>query len=355
MPILDEVLTAEGSPNIALVKYWGKRDDKLILPCNSSVSLTLSSDVIRTTTSVMFSKKLKEDTLYIDGIKQDLKNTEINERLWILEHMRNKAKTDAHALIVSKNDFPAASGLASSASGIATLAYVMNEALGLKLNPKELSIIARQGSGSSCRSIFGGMVVWKKGEREDGKDSYAEQVFNKNYWPEVLDSVLIVSQVKKKFSSRAGMKHTVDTNPLYKVRPEVAERRVIEVIEAYRRRDFNALAEHVMADSNEFHALALSTRPSLRYLNPVSYKIMDAIEELNYKKGENIAAYTFDAGPNAHIITLDENQEEVLNTVKPLINSKEIMEVRTSGVGEGPRMIDNKSLIDTKKLGPMKV
>jgi diphosphomevalonate decarboxylase len=348
MVLFDNVVTAMGSPNIAFVKYWGKRDEKLILPYNSNISMTLSQDVLHTTTSLLFSKKLAGDTLVIDGEKQNLENKDVKERLWILNKLREMAHTDAKVMIVSKNDFPAASGLASSASGIATLVYAANEALELKLPPRELSIIARQGSGSACRSIFGGMVIWHKGNTPDGTDSYAEQVFDERYWPGIVDIIAITSQKRKKTSSRAGMRQTVETNPLYGSRPKAAERRVQEVIDSYHNRDFNRLAEHIMADSNEMHALMISTRPSIRYLNGVSFEIMDMIEGLNAKSGSNIAAYTFDAGPNAHIITLKDHEKDVLSALEPLISRNEVLEVRSAAAGGGPRILKDVSLIDEK-------
>lgn len=352
MVVLDKVFTAQGSPNIAFIKYWGKKDEKLILPCNSSLSMTLSADAVNTTTSVLFSQRLKEDKLYIDGEKQDVNEKEIRERLWILDKLRKDAGSDAKFLVVSQNNFPAASGLASSASGIATLVYVLNLALELNLSPKELSIIARQGSGSACRSIFGGIVVWHKGSRKDGKDSYAEQLFDARYWPEVIDMIAIVSESRKKVSSRAGMRQTVETNPLFASRYESAENRMKRTINAFKERDFNTLAECIMADSNEFHALALSTRPPIRYLDATSYEIMDAVEELNRKEGKNIAGYTFDAGPNAHIITLKEHQNKVLSILKPLQENKKIIGMRISAAGSGPMILDKESLIDIKKMGP---
>lgn len=352
MAILDRVLTAQGSPNIAFIKYWGKRDEKLILPCNSSLSITLSRETFHTTTSIMLSDKFKEDKLYIDGKEQDLEREK--ERLWILDEMREKAGTRARALIVSENNFPMASGIASSASGIATLVYAANGTLELHMNPKEMSIMARMGSGSACRSIFGGLVEWHKGSNTDGSDSFAEQIFDENYWPEMVDSLAIVSQERKKTSSRAGMRQTVETNPLFKSRMKSAEDRLKKSINAYKKKDFGQLAEYIMADSNELHALALSTVPSIRYLNSASLKIIEVIEILNENNGKKIAAYTFDAGPNAHIITLKKHLDEVASALEPL-QGKEIIETRTSEVGGGPVMLDDISLIDKKKLVPVRM
>ncbi len=350
----ETVITACGTPNIAFIKYWGKRDEKLILPHNSSFSMTMSPDALKTTTSVLFSNKLKEDQFYIDGVKQDLSDKDIRERFGIINQLRALAKVKTLVLVVSKNDFPTASGLASSASGIATLVYTVNHALGLGLSPRELSIIARQGSGSACRSIFGGMVVWRRGIRADGKDSYAEQLFDEKYWPGIVDNIVVVSQEKKKVSSRAGMKQTVETNPLYKMRQESAENRLKAMIDAYKNKDFHSFAEHIMADSNEMHALMLSTRPSIRYLNSVSYEIMDAIEALNAAQGKNVAAYTFDAGPNAQIITLKENQKLVDEALRPTKDSGRIAYIKLSKEGPGPTLLEGEenSLIDEKKLAP---
>ena len=341
------MITAQGAPNIALIKYWGKRDEKLVLPFNSSLSLTISGDVMHTTTSVMLSDRLAEDVFYLDGKLQDLScDSELKERFLIVDEMRKMAKTgDSRIMVVSKNDFPTAGGLASSASGIATLVFALNKALGLDLSPKELSLIARKGSGSACRSIFGGMVQWRKGKEADGSDSFSEKIFDANHWPDIIDMILVVSQSEKQVSSRSGMQQTVETNPLFASRPDSAELRVAKAIEAYRDRDFDSLAGLIMADSNEMHALMLSTIPPLRYLTKTSFEIMDRIEQLNSEQGKRIAAYSFDAGPNAHIITLKQEQEKVALALQPLLTSGEIQYMKVSPVGGGPKILDGVSLI----------
>lgn len=350
MVALGKVFTAEGSPNIAFIKYWGKRDEKLVLPYNSSISMTFDHAVLKTTTSVMFSKKLKADVFYLDGKLQDLRDKELKERMNVLDLLRKSAGTDVHALIVSKNDFPTASGMASSASGIATLVYTANKALEASLAPKELSTIARQGSGSACRSMFGGIVLWRKGQKADGSDSYAEQAFDENYWPELVDNIVVVSQSKKKVSSRAGMRQTIETNPLFKSRPEAAEKRLREFIDAYRNRNLDSISRIMIADNNEMHALMLSTVPSIRYLNPASYAIMDAIDELNASSSEAVAGYTFDAGPNANIITTDKNQQKVMSAIKQLIEDGTIQYIKTSKAGKGPSMLNDKDSLITDRM-----
>ena len=352
MVTLDKTFTAEGSPNIALIKYWGKRNERLILPHNSSLSITFDHKALRTVTSVMFSKRLKKDIFYLDGKKQDLDDKDIKERFSIVEKMRRMAKTDARVIVVSQNYFPTARGLASSASGIATLVYVINKALGLGLDAKEMSVIARQGSGSASRSMFGGVVVWNKGKRGDGRDSFAEQIFKEDYWPQLIDNIVVVSTSKKKVPSRAGMRTTANTNPLFKQRSGSAESRLAEIKRAFKAKDISKVAECTIADSNEMHALMLSTVPSIRYLNAASYAIMDAIEGLNAMEGKTIAGYTFDAGPNANIITINKYQGKVTKVLSQLKKRGMISYVKTSRLGEGPRMLpESKSLIKKSMLG----
>jgi diphosphomevalonate decarboxylase len=141
------------------------------------------------------------------------------------------------------------------------------------------------------------------------------------------------------------MQQTVETNPLFASRPDSAELRVAKAIEAYRDRDFDSLAGLIMADSNEMHALMLSTIPPLRYLTKTSFEIMDRIEQLNSEQGKRIAAYSFDAGPNAHIITLKQEQEKVALALQPLLTSGEIQYMKVSPVGGGPKILDGVSLI----------
>ena len=148
-----------------------------------------------------------------------------------------------------------------------------------------------------------------------------------------------VAQERKKVSSRAGMKHTVETSALFKARPDSAEGRIGQMTEAYRARDMDAVAEIMMADSNDMHALMLSTRPSIRYLSCTSYRVMDAIEGLNESEGQTVAGYTFDAGPNANVITTEGSQAAVMDALKPLQDDHSIQYIKTSKAGAGPAMV----------------
>ncbi|MDE1823111.1 MAG: diphosphomevalonate decarboxylase [Candidatus Micrarchaeota archaeon] len=341
--------TATASPNIAFVKYWGKRDEELILPYNSSVSMTLD-DSLNTVTSVLFSKELNADRFFINGEEQDLSDNDIAERFKVVGIMRRKAGSADHVLVVSRNSFPTASGLASSASGTAALVYACSRALGLKLSAKELSIIARQGSGSSCRSILGGIVVWKKGRNADGSDSYAKRIAKKEQWPDLIDIIAIVSTERKRVLSRSGMKQTVESSSLFKARAKFAERNSRDFAKAVKSKDFDSMASIIMKESNDMHAVMLDTYPPIIYLNDVSKEIIAAIHGLNESSGKALAAYTFDAGPNAHIITLKGNEEAVRNALSRVDGIRETI---TAGIGSGPRALSEKdSLIDMERLMP---
>ncbi len=346
---MENIVTAIGTSNIALTKYWGKRDEKLILPTHSSISITLDEN-LRAKTSLVFSKKIKTDTFYLNGKLQDLNEKEIGEKFQIIDSIRRRAGVKEHVLVVSENNFPTATGLASSAAGMTALVYTAAKALDINLSTKELSMIVRRGSGSACRSVTGGFVRWNVGNRTDGEDSYAEQIADEKYWPEINDLIAIVSEAKKEVSSRSGMRQTVKTSKLYSMRPQLAEQLTKELEEVIRSRDFERLAEITMKDSNNLHAIMLDTYPPIIYLNEGSKEIISAIHELNDSEGKPIAAYTFDAGPNAHIITLDKYKSTVR---KRLEEMKSIIRVIESKAGPGPRLLrKDESLIDEDTLSP---
>ena len=355
----DVVYTARGTPNIALIKYWGKRDEDLILPKNSSISLTLDGNAeaivgkafkLYTTTSVVFSHKINADFIYIDGELQDLGNKAVRDRFAIMDILRGIAKTNAHVMVVSKNSFPTASGLASSASGIATLAYIASNALDLKLSEKELSILARRGSGSACRSIMGGIVKWEKGETKDGSDSFARQLYRHDYWPELLDLIAIVSEDKKKVASRAGMAQTVATSDLYKKRLEIVDGYAVQLEKAIEKKDMDAMAEIIMKESNNMHAVMLDTSPPIMYLNDLSREIINAVHEINTASGKRICAYTFDAGPSPHIITTEHEKEKIVDR---LLKVEGLQSLLSTKMGKGPEMLQESEALIDKSFAPM--
>jgi len=225
-----------------------------------------------------------------------------------------------HVHIASKNNFPTAAGLASSASGFAALVKSLAALYQLPSTPSELSLIARQGSGSACRSLFGGFVAWERGSSPDGSDSLAVEVAPREHWPEMHALICVVSDDKKGTSSTSGMQRTVETSSLLQHRiKHVVPERMKAISDAINKRDFATFAKITMQDSNQFHAVALDTDPPIFYMNDVSRAIISLIVEYNRVSveagGSLKAAYTYDAGPNAVIYTLKENVKEIVELI----------------------------------------
>jgi diphosphomevalonate decarboxylase len=341
---MEGVFTAVASPNIAFIKYWGKRGNLAKTPMNDSISMTLDSDILRTETTLMLSEKLPRDVFVLNGKQRE--DEELNEALGLWrKRLAGKGFSEkTHALVVSSNNFPTASGIASSASGFAALAEALAAAFQIT-NPKEKSILARLGSGSACRSVLGGFVKWQKGERDDGEDSYSLQIAPREHWSELVDVLAIVSKKEKKVGSRAGMKQTVATSELYSRRIEALEKRIPEMEAAIKNKDFEKLALGIMRDSNSMHSVMLDTEPPILYLNDVSREIIYAIGE--YNEGGVKAAYTFDAGPNSHMITTKERAKEIKSILKEIDG---VMDVLVVPVGDAPKLLKPNTALAEKTL-----
>lgn len=215
--------------------------------------------------------------------------------------------------LVSENNFPTAAGLASSAAGFAALVQAIANLYELPDSPSELSLIARQGSGSACRSLFGGYVAWRMGEKDDGSDSMADLVAPASHWPNMRALILVASAAKKGVSSTSGMQQTVATSGLFQQRiSQIVPANMKLMEEAVMSRDFAKFAEVTMRESNSFHACCADTYPPIFYMNDVSRAAIRAVEAINAKAGKSIAAYTFDAGPNCVVYYLEEETSTVL-------------------------------------------
>ena len=320
--------TARANSNIALIKYWGKKDHKLFIPMNSNISFTLEG--VYTTTTVEFSESYKEDSVTINGseIEGEKKEKVVNH----LNLIRRLAGKDMKAKIVSENNFPTAAGLASSASGFAALTIAATTALGLYLDQKQLSIISRQGSGSSSRSIAGGFVEWKTGNTSE--ESYAEQIAPKDHW-DIRDVIAIVAHDEKKVSSRVGMAETVKTCPLYKARLEAIKEYFPKMKDAILAKDFKILGELTEHDALSMHACMITTRPMILYWTPETIRVIKTIVGWREKGIE--AYFTMDAGPNVHVITLPEYADEV---EKRLRETEGVEKVYHCRVGDGAKTLE---------------
>ncbi|KAG7384514.1 hypothetical protein PHYPSEUDO_002502 [Phytophthora pseudosyringae] len=336
-----KVATCAAPTNIAVVKYWGKDDVALNTPMNSSVSVTLHQDQLRTRTSVAGGSALQRTRLWLNDQEQP-----INKRVAVvLREMRQLAsrvhgeshthETTQHLHIVSANSFPTAAGLASSAAGYACLVAALAEFYGISRSdeefPGQLSAIARQGSGSACRSLDGGFVAWQKGARPDGQDSIAVQVADEQHWPGLCAVVCVVNDAQKDTSSTTGMQTTKATSPLltYRAKRLVPER-MKTMEKAILARDFEAFGALTMQDSNQFHATCLDTTPPIFYLNDVSRQIIGLVHRYNEQAGRVQAAYTFDAGPNAVLFVEEQHVQEVVSLVHHCFPTASEMTMKSS-------------------------
>lgn len=310
------MVTAQTPTNIAVIKYWGKRDETLILPINDSISVTLDPAHLCTTTTVAVSPAFARDRMWLNGKEIALAGgryqnclREIRARACDVEDKEKGFKISKkdweklHLHIASYNNFPTAAGLASSAAGFACLVFALGKLMNVKEDNSHLSAIARQGSGSACRSLFGGFVKWVMGKDENGSDSRAVQLVDEKHWDELVIIIAVVSSRQKETSSTSGMLDTVKTSPLIQHRAkEVVPKRVLQMEEAIKNRDFPTFAQVTCADSNQFHAVCLDTSPPIFYMNDTSHRIISCVEKWNHSEGTPQVAYTFDAGPNAVMI-----------------------------------------------------
>lgn len=287
---------------------------KLNTPMNSSASITLDQSDLHTITTVAASTSFTSDRLWLNGVEVEINGraqTCLREVRRIAQDrvlgdrvvVRKEDWPQYKVHISSINTFPTGAGLASSAAGLACFVKCLAELYCIKEEyPGHITAIARQGSGSASRSLFGGFVRWQKGERADGTDSIAVQIADENYWPEMSAVIMVVSDKEKDTSSTSGMETSRLTSPLLQYRASTVVQPRLEAIEAaYLRKDFETFGKITMQDSNQFHATCLDTYPPIFYMNEVSRIIIRLCHIINAFYGHVKAAYTFDAGPNAVI------------------------------------------------------
>ncbi|NLW53219.1 MAG: diphosphomevalonate decarboxylase [Tissierellia bacterium] len=300
--------------NIALIKYWGKKDEKLFLPFNSSLSLTLDAFYTITDVKVIDGKS---DVFYLDGKIQDEEETSKISKF--IDRFRKLSNKDFCVRIDSKNHFPTAAGLASSASGFAALAGALNEIYETRLDKKHLSIMARKGSGSATRSLFGGFVEWKKGH--DDLSSFAEKFDDANW--DIGMIIVILNDKKKKVLSRAGMKQTVETCPFYPAWVEDAKKDLEDIKVAIKEQDLDKVGEIAEYSAMKMHATMMATRPSIIYMQPKSLEVINMVKELRH---QGLSCYvTMDAGPNVKIITSSRFKDEIIDKLKNIIDKDKII------------------------------
>ncbi|MFT4232774.1 MAG: diphosphomevalonate decarboxylase [Leucobacter sp.] len=325
--------TARAFPNIALVKYWGKRDERLMLPAAGSLSLTL--DAYATTTTVTLDPEADEDRFELNGEPQG--GDRLGRVTRFLDLVRERAGSTARAAVRSHNEAPTGAGLASSASGFAALATAASAAYGLPGDRASLSRLARRGSGSAARSIVPGVAVWHAGDGDE--TSFAEPVDA----PGIRMIIVTVDGREKAISSREAMRLTALTSPFYAGWVSSTEQSLEAMLEACRDGDFTRIGRITESHALRMHAVIQSCDPPVRYLSPTSIAVFDAVSAL---RDRGVEAYaTADAGPNVCVIARPEQADGVAATLA------EFGGVRVVGPGPGAELVHDGGSVSPHPTG----
>ncbi len=327
------VWTAIAGTNIALVKYWGKRDAALNLPANGSLSLTLAE--LGTRTSVHFVDGADADRVTLGGAPADAR---FRARVvTFLDRVRARAGISAHAEVATENSVPTASGLASSASGFAALALAASRAAGLDLSASELSELARLGSGSAARSIFGGFVEMARGERTDGRDAVASPLGLRDDGPpwDLRLVVAITAAGEKAEGSTSAMDRTASTSPFFPAWVASVPADLAEARAAIAARDLPRLGVVAERSALRMHATAMAADPAIIYWNGATVAAIHATRGL---RARGVRAYfTIDAGPHVKVLCAAADADEVASALGSVPG---VLRTITAAPGPGVRLAD---------------
>lgn len=313
--------TAMACPNIAFIKYWGNRDDLLRIPANGSISMNLGG--LFTRTLVRFDAGLETDALFLAG--KSVKGAPLLRVSAFLERVRQLSGLELFAHVESSNNFPTGAGIASSASAFAALSLAASTAAGLNLSEKQLSRLARTGSGSACRSIPSGFVEWLPGEDDDS--SFAISLAGPDHWA-LVDTIAVVSTRHKRTGSSEGH-GLAHTSPLQSSRLADAPRRLDLCRSAVCQRDFTTLTQIIEQDSHWMHAVMMTSQPALMYWEPATLRVMQAVA--HWRAKGLAACTTIDAGPNIHVISTPEAAAEVAWRLKKIPGVQQLLTASVGG------------------------
>lgn len=313
--------TALAPANIAFIKYWGKKDQKLNIPANDSISMNLSN--LFTITTVEFNEVFTKDEVIINNQV----DTEKKERvIKFINLIRDKFQISKKVKIVSKNNFPLSVGLSSSASAFAALTVAAVKAAGFNLNKKELTCLARQGSGSACRSIPDGFVEWQ-GET-------AKSLYPPEYWS-IVDIVVLVDETEKEISSTQGQR-LANSSPFFKERQKRIKEKIKRFKKALKEKDFTLFGNIIEGEALELHAIMLTSTPSLIYWQPATVKLMKLVKQW---RNQGLEVYfTFNTGQNIHLIVEEKNKNKLIKNLNQIKEAKNII-VNYPSIGA--RLINN--------------
>ena len=312
---------ARAQPNIALIKYWGKRDVARNLPAVGSLSVTL--DALWTEMTVEFSASAREDSLVINGR---------STADWLprvtacLDDVAGPSRMRAH--VVSECNFPMAAGLASSASAFAALVAAASAAAGAQADRLSLARSAGRASGSAARSLYGGFVELSLAD----DDIELSQVAPADDWPLTV-VVAVTSDRQKRVSSTEAMRRSAETSPFYArwVADQPAD--LSAARDAIATKDFDRLAELSEHNCLKMHSVIWTSRPAVTYWNPATLACLESVREL--RAAGVPVFFTMDAGPQVKAVCLPESIETVQTRLREVPGVERIM---TSGLGDGARV-----------------
>ena len=329
---------ATAPSNIAFVKYWGKKDEALQWPANSSLSMSL--DNLHTKTAVMINETKDHAVLLNEKpVSRDMpEGKKIYAQLDYLSKAFNFTKKLS---ITTQNSFPTGCGIASSASGIAALtlsclaawmdAETMEDLSAKGFSREKLADLSRMGSGSAGRSLWGGYVTWDHGKASPDEQSI-RQTFTTEHW-QLCDSVVIFSAASKAVSSTKGHR-LAWTSPLFEPRLALIQERIKAVTQAVERKDLDQLGPLLEAEALDMHAVMMSANEPVFYFDKQVGSFLAWLRHLRIESG--IPAYfTMDAGPNVHIIHKPEHKEQLLHHIQ---TSFPDLRVLSDTVGKGPTL-----------------
>ncbi len=319
-------ITSEAPSNIAFIKYWGALDFERVIPHNPSLSMTLTS--CRSVCSATFfeGETGSDEVLLVSDEGGAPAPPQFSERILAhLDRLRAGVGKEGRFRIATRNTFPAAAGIASSASGFTALSLAAGRALGLDPSADELSALAQSsGSGSASRSAYGGYVRWPGSDTDA-----AEQVADEDHWP-LCDLVAIVETQAKKVSSLEGHRRAT-SSPYFQHRLELLPERLAAATEAIERRDFAQLGPVIEEEAIDLHLVAMSSQPPVFYWGPGTMEVLAAVRDL---REDGVAAFsTMDAGANVHVICEPDNAAVVEARLHSLQSVERVLVDR---VGEGP-------------------
>jgi len=319
---------AEATANIAIVKYWGKRDSHLNLPVADSVAFCLDSLPTRAAVTPL---DAAQDEVFWSG--RPVPPPQLGRFLRVLALLRERSGCRCSTRTDIQPQLPDAVGLAGSSAALAAFALAASAALRVELSPRELSVMARLGSGSASRSIPGGFVRWHRGEQPDGSDSFASRFAPASHWPELRVLAVILSREPKSVSSTMGMIRTSRTSPLFPTFVEQCGRLAGEAQAAVENRDFERLARVAELSAQTMHGLCLTATPPILYVRPSTIEVIELVCDLNRT---HPLFYTLDAGPNPILVTLAPHAEAVERELTSRFGEIEIVR---AGIGGGARLI----------------